>query len=130
MVPSSQLLEYLTTRYPNLQRAPDELNDTARSWKIPGYHGSIGFISSMSDHFCSSCNRLRITADGQIKVCCFSVLLNVFLSCLRSVYLTPRKCLYEMKCVGVPQTLSCCISSVVRCLPSRRNMPAWRTSTS
>lgn len=28
-------------------------------------------VSSMSDHFCSSCNRLRITADGQIKVCLF-----------------------------------------------------------
>lgn len=68
MVPSSQLLERLATLHSNLQRAPDELNDTARSWKIPGYRGSFGFISSMSDHFCSSCNRLRITADGQIKV--------------------------------------------------------------
>lgn len=71
MVPSSQLLERLATLHSNLQRAPDELNDTARSWKIPGYRGSFGFISSMSDHFCSSCNRLRITADGQIKVCLF-----------------------------------------------------------
>ncbi|KAF5385328.1 hypothetical protein D9615_001193 [Tricholomella constricta] len=71
MVPSSELLEHLSTRYPSLQRAPDELNDTARSWKIPGHAGSFGFISSMSDHFCSSCNRLRITADGQIKVCLF-----------------------------------------------------------
>ncbi|GLB35816.1 putative moaC family protein [Lyophyllum shimeji] len=71
MVPSSELLDRLFVRYPALQRAPDELNDTARSWKIPGYQGSFGFISSMSDHFCSSCNRLRITADGQIKVCLF-----------------------------------------------------------
>ncbi|KAG5652446.1 hypothetical protein H0H81_004990 [Sphagnurus paluster] len=71
MVPSSDLLERLSTRYPNLERAPDELNDTARSWRIPGHAGSFGFISSMSDHFCSSCNRLRITADGQIKVCLF-----------------------------------------------------------
>jgi molybdenum cofactor biosynthesis enzyme MoaA len=76
MVPSSQLLERLLTRYANLQRAPDELNDTARSWKIPGYHGNFGFISSMSDHFCSSCNRLRITADGQIKVRCFSIVIE------------------------------------------------------
>ncbi|KAG6837323.1 hypothetical protein H0H93_011418 [Arthromyces matolae] len=71
MVPSSTLLERLTLRYPTLYRAPDELNDTARSWRIPGYTGSFGFISSMSDHFCSSCNRLRVTADGQIKVCLF-----------------------------------------------------------
>jgi len=71
MVPSSELLDRLSVRYPTLRRAPDESNDTARSWKIPGYAGSFGFISSMSDHFCSSCNRLRITADGQIKVCLF-----------------------------------------------------------
>jgi len=71
MIPSSQLLDQISRRYPSIIRAPDELNDTARSWKIPGHVGSIGFISSMSDHFCSSCNRLRLTADGQIKVCLF-----------------------------------------------------------
>ncbi|KAG1904780.1 uncharacterized protein F5891DRAFT_1012814 [Suillus fuscotomentosus] len=71
MVPSSQLLDIISREYPSIIRAPDELNDTARSWKIPGHAGSLGFISSMSDHFCSSCNRLRLTADGQIKVCLF-----------------------------------------------------------
>lgn len=68
MVPSSELLQRIRARHPNVERAPDELNDTARSWSIPGYKGHFGFISSMSDHFCSSCNRLRLTADGQIKV--------------------------------------------------------------
>ena len=68
MVPSTQLLDTIKRRHPTIARAPDELNDTARSWQIPGYTGNIGFISSMSDHFCSSCNRLRLTADGQIKV--------------------------------------------------------------
>lgn len=68
MVPSSELLERIKTEYPTVQRASDELNDTARSWYIPGFKGSFGFISSMSDHFCGTCNRLRLTADGQIKV--------------------------------------------------------------
>ncbi|KAF7307208.1 Elp3 domain-containing protein [Mycena indigotica] len=71
MVPSSELLERISKRHPLIERASDELNDTARTWKIPGYVGNIGFISSMSDHFCATCNRLRITADGQIKVCLF-----------------------------------------------------------
>ncbi|KAJ8523286.1 hypothetical protein ONZ45_g251 [Pleurotus djamor] len=71
MVPSVDLLARISQAYPHVARAADELNDTARSWYIPGYQGSFGFISSMSDHFCSSCNRLRITADGQIKVCLF-----------------------------------------------------------
>lgn len=33
--------------------------------------GRVGFITSMSQHFCGSCNRLRITADGKLKVCLF-----------------------------------------------------------
>lgn len=38
---------------------------------MPGYVGQVGFITSMSEHFCYSCNRLRITADGNLKVCLF-----------------------------------------------------------
>lgn len=65
------LLARISARYPGMAKAVDEPNDTARSYRIPGHAGSFGFISSMSDHFCGSCNRLRVTADGQIKVCLF-----------------------------------------------------------
>ena len=68
MVPSSELLARIASRYTTITKAPDELNDTARNYLIPGHKGNVGFISSMSDHFCGSCNRLRLTADGQIKV--------------------------------------------------------------
>lgn len=51
MIPSSELLKVISDRHPEVVRAPDELNDTARTWKIPGYTGNFGFISSMSDHF-------------------------------------------------------------------------------
>jgi GTP 3',8-cyclase len=71
MVPSSELLSRISVHYPEIVRAPEEANDTARTWIIPGYKGSFGFISSMSNHFCATCNRLRITADGQIKVICY-----------------------------------------------------------
>ncbi|KDQ63119.1 hypothetical protein JAAARDRAFT_367485 [Jaapia argillacea MUCL 33604] len=71
MVPSSELLARISAVHPGVIKAADELNDTARSYQIPGYTGSFGFISSMSDHFCATCNRLRLTADGQIKVCLF-----------------------------------------------------------
>lgn len=40
-------------------------------FRIPGHRGRIGFITSMTDHFCGTCNRLRITADGNLKVCLF-----------------------------------------------------------
>lgn len=71
MIPSSELLARLSLVYPRIDKLSDEERDTARSYKVAGYRGSFGFISSMSDHFCGSCNRLRITADGQLKVCLF-----------------------------------------------------------
>ena len=44
----------------------------ARYWKFPGAAGTVGFISAMSNHFCSSCNRLRLTADGNVRPCLFN----------------------------------------------------------
>lgn len=46
-------------------------NDTAVNYMIPGYRGTIGFITSMTNNFCSTCNRLRLTADGKVKNCLF-----------------------------------------------------------
>ncbi len=48
------------------------LSGPASLFKIPGARGYLGFISPMSDHFCSSCNRVRITADGRLRLCLFS----------------------------------------------------------
>lgn len=44
----------------------------ARYFRIPGAQGSIGFISPLSQHFCSSCNRIRLTADGWVRTCLLS----------------------------------------------------------
>ena len=44
----------------------------ARLCKLPGAKGKVGFIAPISWHFCGSCNRLRLTADGKIKTCLFS----------------------------------------------------------
>ena len=41
-------------------------------YKFPGAQGTVGFISAMSNHFCASCNRIRLTADGKIRPCLFS----------------------------------------------------------
>jgi GTP 3',8-cyclase len=41
----------------------------ARLYRIPGALGRIGFISPISEHFCNSCNRLRLTADGHLRAC-------------------------------------------------------------
>ena len=44
----------------------------ARLCKLQGAQGQVGFIAPMSWHFCGSCNRLRLTADGKIRTCLFS----------------------------------------------------------
>lgn len=56
---------------PIVKLPPTDPNDTSKWYHIPGQDGRIGFITSMSNNFCSSCNRLRITADGKLKVCLF-----------------------------------------------------------
>ncbi|HTB24040.1 MAG TPA: GTP 3',8-cyclase MoaA [Puia sp.] len=50
----------------------NELHDTAKNFMIPGHVGSFAIISTMSAPFCSTCNRLRLTADGKLKNCLFS----------------------------------------------------------
>lgn len=41
----------------------------ARIFRLPGFLGEVGFISPMSEHHCGSCNRLRLTAAGQLRPC-------------------------------------------------------------
>ncbi len=44
----------------------------ARYIKFKGAQGTVGFISPISDHFCETCNRLRLTSDGRLRTCLFS----------------------------------------------------------
>jgi len=44
----------------------------ARYYRFAGAEGVLGFISAVSNHFCSDCNRLRLSADGKIRPCLFS----------------------------------------------------------
>ena len=73
----TDMMDKMRTEGTSLERIGDGPNDTTKWWRVQtNKKGSerssrIGFITSMSEHFCSSCNRLRITADGKIKVCLF-----------------------------------------------------------
>ena len=44
----------------------------ARYYRLPGAQGTLGFITPISEHFCYRCNRLRLTADGQLRPCLLS----------------------------------------------------------
>ncbi|KAM8780023.1 molybdenum cofactor biosynthesis protein 1 isoform 1-T1 [Rhynchonycteris naso] len=71
MVSYKEMLDTLRQRWPELEKLPEEESSTAKAFKIPGFRGQVSFITSMSEHFCGTCNRLRITADGNLKVCLF-----------------------------------------------------------
>jgi len=47
-------------------------NGPARYYRLAGAQGTVGFISPLSQHFCATCNRLRLTADGRLRPCLFS----------------------------------------------------------
>ena len=47
-------------------------NGPARYFRWPGAEGTLGFIGALSEHFCTTCNRLRLTADGRLRPCLMS----------------------------------------------------------
>lgn len=53
-------------------RTDMEENGPARYYQLPRAKGMFGFITPLTDHFCNSCNRIRLTADGKIKPCLLS----------------------------------------------------------
>jgi len=55
-----------------IQKLEDEKNFTARTYRIKGFLGDFGIISSITNPFCDGCNRIRLTANGKIKNCLFS----------------------------------------------------------
>ncbi len=60
--------EAVLERLPELQPEPED-GGVAKLYRLPGAKGNIGLISPLSSHFCGSCNRLRLTADGKLKPC-------------------------------------------------------------
>ena len=67
-----------------IKKLKDSPNDTAKNFKIKDYRGSFGVISSVTNPFCDTCNRLRLTANGQLKNCLFSAKESDILTSLRN----------------------------------------------
>jgi len=70
VVTYKDMLGQIEERY-TLKKLQDDPSAVGKDYDIVDGVGSISFISSMSDSFCASCNRLRLTADGSIKSCLF-----------------------------------------------------------
>ena len=72
LVPAPQVLQRLRELYDLVPHEGPFGHGPAQYWQVPGAPGTIGFIAGVSDHFCESCNRLRLTADGRLRTCLFS----------------------------------------------------------
>jgi len=71
MFPYEEMLAVIREKYPSLEKVVGHKNDTSKTYMVPGFEGRVGFITSMTHNFCGTCNRLRITGDGNLKVCLF-----------------------------------------------------------
>ena len=81
----SEIINFLTEEYNDkLTKIKDQPNDTARNYSIRGYKGSFGVISTVTNPFCDTCNRIRLTADGKIRNCLFSNAETDLLTALRN----------------------------------------------
>ena len=58
--------------YP-LEEVPREPSATARVFRFRDGRGEIGFVNPVSEPFCADCNRIRLTADGKLRTCLFSL---------------------------------------------------------
>jgi GTP 3',8-cyclase len=66
-------LRALVDRVHPLEELPREPSSTARVFRFRDGRGEIGFVNPVSEPFCSDCNRIRVTADGKLRTCLFSV---------------------------------------------------------
>ena len=85
MVSYAEVMNIVNASFPTdaIIRLNDAPNDTSKNYKIEGYLGSFAIISSVTNPFCDSCNRLRLTANGQLKNCLFSSTESDLLTTLR-----------------------------------------------
>lgn len=73
LVSEADILNNSNTHFSQkIERTKDQPNDTSRNYKIKGAVGSFAIISSVTNPFCDTCNRIRLTADGKLKNCLFS----------------------------------------------------------
>ena len=66
-----KILDELKKHYPGIYKLPDPPASTSYNYQIPNHKGTIGIIAAFSRTFCGTCNRLRLTPQGQFKTCLY-----------------------------------------------------------
>ena len=73
VVPGREILQRLQARFQLRPVTSENASETARRWTFAEGRGEVGIIAPVSEPFCGHCNRIRLTADGKIRTCLFSV---------------------------------------------------------
>jgi cyclic pyranopterin phosphate synthase len=69
-VPTAETRERIESELGALSELPSQnASDESRNYRLPGALGVVGFISPVSEPYCGSCNRMRLTADGKFHLC-------------------------------------------------------------
>jgi cyclic pyranopterin phosphate synthase len=66
-----RILDRIKSAFPGLQARPFLYGETAHTYDITGFKGNVGVIAAFTRTFCGSCNRIRLTAKGQVKTCLY-----------------------------------------------------------
>jgi len=72
LYPATQIKQDLQRVAPLICEQPKGILGPARIYRLQGAIGTVGIIHAVSSHFCRECNRLRLTADGQLRPCLLS----------------------------------------------------------
>ncbi len=72
VLPNAEIVAMIDAVYP-LEPVGRERHGTARRYRFADGNGSMGFISPVSEPFCGDCNRIRLTAEGELRTCLFSM---------------------------------------------------------
>jgi cyclic pyranopterin phosphate synthase len=73
VVSGAEILQRLQTRFDLHPITTNNPSSTSKRWKFKDGRGEIGIIAPVSEPFCGHCNRIRLTADGKVRTCLFSV---------------------------------------------------------
>ena len=84
VVPGSELLARLQARFELKPVAEQNASSTSKRWTLGNGKAEIGIIAPVTEPFCGHCNRIRLTADGKIRTCLFSVTEHDLRSVMRS----------------------------------------------
>ena len=66
-----RILDKIKEQYPDTQKAIDPPHSTSYNYQIPGHKGSVGIIAAYTRSFCGTCNRIRLTPQGELKTCLY-----------------------------------------------------------